>query len=66
MQRLRPGFEWSNFGRTACDFVDTWMQNRPLEFSCEETRSFRGWWTLLNDMPARSDASRILLWGELS
>jgi hypothetical protein len=75
MQRLRPGLEWSNFGRTASEFVESWMQSQgepegsfeiPLEFGREGTRHFRGWWSLLNTMPARTDASRILLWGVLS
>jgi hypothetical protein len=75
MQRLRPGFEWSNFGRTASEFVESRMQNRcesegsfeiPVEFSREETRSFRGWWSILNTIPSQTETGRILLWGELS
>jgi hypothetical protein len=75
VQRLHPGFEWSNFGRTAFESVESWMQNRSesegsfeilLKFSREESLSFRGWWSLLNTTPVRTETSRILLWGELS
>jgi hypothetical protein len=75
MQRLRPGFEWSNFGRTASEFVESWMHNRsesegsfeiPLEFTREESRNFRGWCCVLNTTAASAEAARILLWGELS
>ena len=75
MQRLRPGFEWSNFGRTSSEFVESRMQSCsecegsfeiPLEVARGETRSFRGWWCLLNTARDRTEASRILLWGELS
>jgi hypothetical protein len=74
-QRFYPGFEWSNFGQTAFEFVESCIQNHcgsegsfeiPLEVGGEGRRTLRGWWSLLNAVPSQVESSRILLWGDLS
>ena len=47
MQKLRPGFAWSNFGRTAVELVESWIENHSesegsfeIPANCAESARF--------------------------
>jgi hypothetical protein len=72
-RRLHPGIEWTRFGTSACEFVESCLQNDqrfegavsvPLETGKGSLQTFRGWWSVLKGRQQEKSRNRVLLWGE--
>jgi len=74
-RRLHPGIEWRHFGTSACEFVESCLQNEQkfegavtvsLEMGYGCSRTLHGWWSVLKAGREEKRPSRVLLWGDLS